>query len=69
MNIHKPHKETQKSDIQKHNFHFTVTSLCYSYLLLSNRYCCIAQSWRFKLSRAFTYGLISALAEVSELFD
>lgn len=26
MNIHKSHKETQKSDNQKHNFYFTVTS-------------------------------------------
>lgn len=26
MHIHKPHKETQKSDIQQHNFYFTVTS-------------------------------------------
>lgn len=68
MNIHKPHNETQKSDTQKRNFYLTVTSF---YIMAASLpaivivYC----TERLKLSRAFTYSLISALAEVSEIFD
>lgn len=65
MTIHKPHKETQKSDIikkKKKNSFLHGHLFPYSnYLTVISCHCCIAQSLRLNISWVYT--------ELRELYD